>query len=298
MKKIVVGASSFGAAGEQATNLLAEKGYTLQTNPYGRKMTQEETIEQLQGAVGLLAGLEPLNEEVFAACPDLKAIARIGIGMDNVDVEAAKRHKIKISNTPDGPTYAVAEMAFTALLTIGRQIVPANRNMHQGVWKKSIGFSLLGLRVLLVGYGRIAKKFEELLKPFNVEVLVADPQYPELAKGSFEEQLGRADVVSLHASGRSVILGATQLNAMKKGSVLLNSARGGLVDENALFDALESGHLSAYWGDTFSEEPYTGKLTQCENAILTPHISTYTSLCRSDMEMQAVNHLLGDLADV
>lgn len=138
--KIMVGASSFAAASGKAMNLLLAKGIEVVKNPYGRKLTVEETIEHLQGADGLLAGLELLNEEVLSQAPGLKAIARIGIGMDNVDIEACKRHGIKVSNTPDAPTRAVAEMALAALLSMGHEIIPCDRDIHYKVWKKESDF--------------------------------------------------------------------------------------------------------------------------------------------------------------
>ena len=120
--RVAVGASSFAADSGKALQLLLDQGIEVVKNPYGRKMDLQETIRHLQGADALLAGLEPLNEEVFANTPQLKAIARIGIGMDNVDLEAAARHGIKVSNTPEGPTDAVAEMVLAALLAIGHRI--------------------------------------------------------------------------------------------------------------------------------------------------------------------------------
>ena len=134
--KVVVGASSFASDSNKAINLLLDKGIQVVKNPYGRKMTEEEIISHLTDADGLLAGLEPLNETVLSVSPSLKAIARIGIGMDNVDMEAAKRHGIKVSNTPDGPTDAVAEMVLGALLAIERQIIYANQDMHNKKWEK------------------------------------------------------------------------------------------------------------------------------------------------------------------
>lgn len=287
--KIAVGASSFGQP--EALELLG--GYELVLNPHGRKLTEAETLEHLQGATGLLAGLEPLTEAVFKACPQLKAIARIGIGMDNVDIEAARKHNIKVSNTPDGPTYAVAEMTLTALLCIARRIIPANDDIHNGIWKKQMGLSLKGSTILLVGYGRIAREFERLLEPFGATILKYDPLLPD--SKPLSELLPAADVISLHASGKDCLIGKSELDITKDGAVLLNSARGGLVDEDAVYAALKSGKLSWYWADVFSQEPYTGKLAEIGSALLTPHISTYTDLCRRDMEVQAVKNLLEDL---
>lgn len=296
--KVVVGASSFAADSDKAVNLLLEQGIEVVKNPYGRKMNQEEIISHLQGADGLLAGLEPLNEEVFSRTPQLKAIARIGIGMDNVDQEAAKKHGIKVSNTPEGPTNAVAEMVLAALLTIGHQIVPANKDIHEGIWKKRMGFSIEGLKVLIIGYGHIGRKVGEVLSHFHAELLIYDKYNAEASNCTLEEGLRNADVITLHAAGKEEILTREMLSLTKPGVVILNSARGGLVNEDALYDALKSDRVRAYWGDVFWEEPYKGKITECENAILTPHISTYTTTCRESMETQAVMNLLEDLKNV
>ncbi len=296
--KIAVGASSFAASSDKAINLLLEKGIEVVKNPYGRKMTAEETIEHLQGADGLLAGLEPLNEEVFTHTPNLKAIARIGIGMDSVDVEAAKKHGIKVSNTPDAPTKAVAEMALAALLTMGHEIIPSNEDVHNGVWKKRIGFSLIGLNVTFIGYGRIGRQFAEHLKALGSNIIVYDPYLPEISEPDMETALKKADVVTIHASGNTEIITPDKFDSMKDGVVLMNCSRGGLVNEDALYESLKNGKVSKFWGDVFWEEPYKGKLLECENAILTPHISTYNSLCRESMETEAVSNILRDLGYV
>ena len=296
--KIAVGASSFAASSDKAINLLLEKGIEVVKNPYGRKMTAEETIEHLQGADGLLAGLEPLNEEVFIHTPNLKAIARIGIGMDSVDVEAAKKHGIKVSNTPDAPTKAVAEMALAALLTMGHEIIPSNEDVHNGVWKKRIGFSLIGLNVTFIGYGRIGRQFAEHLKALGSNIIVYDPYLPEISEPDMETALKKADVVTIHASGNTEIITPDKFDSMKDGVVLMNCSRGGLVNEDALYESLKNGKVSKFWGDVFWEEPYKGKLLECENAILTPHISTYNSLCRESMETEAVLNILRDLGYV
>jgi D-3-phosphoglycerate dehydrogenase len=287
--RIAIGASS--APQPAALELL--KDFDVIPNPYGRKLTEDETIGHLRGAAGLLAGLEPLTERVFAACPELKAVARIGIGAENVDFGAAARHGIKVSNTPEAPTYAVAEMALAALLTAARQIPFASADVHKGVWKKRMGFSIRGSTILLIGYGRIGRMLESLLAAFNVNVEKYDPLLPDCKP--LRELLPGADAVSLHASGQERVVGAEQLAQMKTGAVLINTARGGLVDEDAVYDALKSGKLGCYFADAFSSEPYAGKLTKLDNAVLTPHISTYTELCRREMETQAARNLMRDL---
>ena len=296
--RIVVGASSFAEISDKPMKLLAHRGIEVIKNPYGRRMDKEETIHHLQGADGLLAGLEVLNEEIFSLVPGLKAIARIGIGMDNVDLEAARKRGIHVSNTPDAPTDAVAEMSLAALLAIAHKIIPANKDMHNHVWKKRMGFSLNGIQVLFIGYGRIGEKFAGHLRALGSNIIVYDPFRQDISEKSLAEAVQKADVITLHASGKDEIVTPEIFSYMKDGVVILNSARGNLINEKALYEGLSSGRVSGYWGDVFGEEPYDGILTECENAILTPHISTYNSLCRERMEMEAVNHILEDLGCV
>lgn len=293
--KVVVGASSFADASEVPLQRLREAGIVVQKNPYGRRLTKEETIDFLQGADAILAGLEPLDEEVFVKTPMLKAIARIGIGMDNVDQTAATKYGIKVSNTPQGPTNAVAEMTLTALLNIIHNVIPANADVHNGVWKKRLGQSISDLKILIIGYGHIGRATANLLEVLGATILIYDKYNKEASNVTLEEGLKQADVISLHASGKEEILGAKEIALMPEGTVILNSARGALVNEDALYEALQSKKIRAFWGDALWQEPYQGKLCQCENAILTPHICTYTTTCREAMEMQAVENLLRDL---
>ena len=293
--KVVVGASTFAEAGEDALNLLVSKGIEVVKNPFRRRMTEEEIIEHLKGAEGLLAGLEPLNENVLSHAPTLKAIARIGIGTDNVDFDACKRHGVKVSNTPDAPTLAVAEMTIAALFSILRMIVPANEDMHKGIWKKQLGESFSGQKVLIVGYGRIGKKVAEYMRFFGAQITVYDPFCPEESVSDLREAVKEADIISIHASGKETIFDDELFSNMKQGVILLNSSRGTLLDEKALENALQSGTIRYFWGDVFAEEPYSGNLIKYENAILTPHISSNTKQCRLAMEMEAAQNIIKDL---
>ncbi len=296
--RIAVGASTFGVAGGDAIDILEKHNIELIKNPYGRKLTVEETIEHLQNVDGLLAGLETLNADVFTHTPNLKAVSRIGIGMDNVDMDACKRFNIKVSNTPDAPTEAVSEIALAALLSIAHQIPMSNQDMHQKVWKKRMGFSVSGLNVLFIGYGRIGRRFADHLKYLGANILIYDPFKPDISLKTIEEGIEKADVITIHASGRDRILDSKLINRFKEGTVLLNCARGTLVDEMAVYESLKNGKISFYWADVYSEEPYTGILTECENAILTPHIATFSKQCRIQMEVEAVNNILRDLGYV
>jgi len=299
--RVAIGPSSFAATEKKPLEILEKAGIEVIANPFGRRLTEAEIINHLKGVDALIAGLEPLNRRVLTSFPQLRAIARVGIGLDNVDLEAAEEMDIKVSNTPDEPAQAVAEMTLAALLALCRGLVPANTAMHAGRWQKAVGTGLIGTRVLLIGYGRIGRCVGELLRNFGAEVLVTDPFLSDRRNGAGErlvalnEGLSEASVVSLHASGNEVILGENEFRKMRDGVIILNGARGELVDEDALIKALETGKVSSAWFDVFRQEPYAGRLCDFEQVLLTPHISTYTRQCRLNMEMAAVKNLLRDL---
>jgi len=299
--KVTISTSSFASMDPAPLELLQTQGFEVIPNPYGRKLTEQEIILHLQGVDGLLAGLEPLNETVFKSCPQLKAIARVGIGMDNVDLEAAKVAGIKVSNTPDGPTDAVAEMTIAAALNLSRSIFPANNALHHKRWSKSIGIGLKTIKLLIIGYGRIGRRVAELFHVFGAQIMVCDPLIKQedlrndVQLVELKEGLKSADIITLHAAGNNHILTPSEFHKMKDGVMILNSARGILINEAALITALNSGKVASAWLDVFPEEPYSGKLTEYDQVLLTPHMSTYSVQCRKDMEMAAVNNLIYDL---
>lgn len=297
---VAIGPSSFGEKDDTPLRMLEAAGCIIKPNSFGRRLTESEIIAHLDGVDGLIAGLEPLNRAVLQSShPRLKALARVGIGVANVDFDAAREYGVAVSSTPEGPIDAVAEMTLAALLSLARQLIPTNAALHRGEWAKSIGLGLRGAKVLLIGYGRIGKRVGDLLLAFGAEVYVCDPALSGDAQGVAVVDLVRglalADAISLHASGEDCILDGAAFDLMKPGVLLLNGARGGLVDETALLAALDSGKVAGVWFDAFWEEPYTGPLTRYEQAILTPHVGTYTERCRLQMETEAVRNLLRDL---
>ncbi len=302
--KIAIGPSSFGDASKKPIEVLEKYGIEIVPNPYGRRLTEEEIIRHLDGIDGLIAGLEPLNQKVLdASKKNLKAIARVGIGMDNVDIPYAESLGIKVSNTPDGPTESVAEMTLTALLSLIRIVPQTNNKLHQGEWKKYIGRSLTGLNIGIIGYGRIGQRFRKFLEGFSCNIYIYDPYLSDeieldekdIRCRTLDELMEKADVISFHAAGAEEIIGVKEIDKMKDGVVILNSARGELINENALIAGLDSGKIQGVWLDAFWKEPYTGKLIQYDNVLLTPHVGTYTEQCRESMEMTAVNNILRDL---
>ncbi len=301
-KKILLGPSTFALYDKSPISRLIQAGCEVIENPYKRKITKPELLELLSDNVaGLIAGLETLDEDVFCKSK-LKVISRCGSGMSNVDLEAARKLGVKVYNTPDGPTTAVAELTLGVMVCMLRMISQMDKEMHEGKWSKKVGFQLEGKTVVIVGFGRIGRKVASLLTPFRVNLLAVDPCLQGSVDGveivTLNKALEEADIITIHASGEQQIIGDDEINLLKEGVFLMNIARGNVINESSLIDGLESGKIAGAWLDTFSVEPYNGPLTKYNNVVLTPHIGSYTYEGRSKMEMDAVNNLLQGLQEI
>jgi D-3-phosphoglycerate dehydrogenase len=298
--RVCVSTSSFATYSREPFELLERAGCEIIVNPKGRALSAEEIVNLAKDCDGLLAGTEPLSAEVLARLPNLRAIARCGVGMDNVDLAAAEARGISVTSTPYGPTRAVAELTVGLMLDLMREVTRMDRELRGGAWKKRMGFLLEGKRVGLVGFGRIGRAVAELLKPFGVQIAYADPNTRDEAylRVELDELLAWADIVSLHCamSAKSCpLLDAERLRHMKPGAWLVNACRGGLVDEEALYELLASGHLAGAAMDCYVREPYAGPLTGLPNVILLPHVGSYAREGRTRMELDAAENLLASL---
>lgn len=303
MNKVLVSTSSFGKHDSAPLDKLKTAGLDVELNPYGRKLTLEETIALYQDKIGVIAGTEPITDEVISQAKGLRVISRCGTGMDNVDFEAAKKHGIIVVNTPDGPTLAVVELTVGFILALLRKICEMDRDIRCGVWKKKMGNLLAGKDVGIIGYGRIGQSVGKVLMAMGCRVRFADTVVKSCPLGCecvpFEEIFSRCDIICLHVSGdytESPLIGKNEISKMKKGALIVNCARGGAIDEEALYEALKNGGLGGVALDVFAEEPYRGKLGNLPNTILTPHIGSYAMEARIAMELQSVDNLIENLA--
>lgn len=300
MNRIAITTSSFAQFSDEPLRLLKEAGIEYVSNPFGRQLTEKEAIDLLSGCVGVAAGTEPLTARVMDALPHLKVISRCGAGMDNVDLKVATEKGIKVCNTPDGPTLAVAELTLAYALDLLRKITQMDREVRAGVWKKRMGNTLKGKKLGIIGFGRIGKAVASIFAPLGVEVAFNDPvvESNTYRKMTVGELLPWVDILSLHSSktgGECSLFTTEQLLAMKQGGWFINASRGGLVDEEALYDLLRSGHLAGAAIDVFEREPYEGPLRELDNVILTPHIGSYAKESRIQMEIDTVINLIESL---
>ena len=300
--KIAITTTTFAEFSNEPLRLLQEAGIDYVVNPHGRKLTEDEVIELLQGCAAVAAGTEPLTDRVMDALPMLKTISRCGVGLDNVDLGAAGKRGIKVCNTPDGPTIAVAELTIAYGLNLIRKVTQMDRELRAGIWKKRMGNTLRGKKLGIIGFGRIGQAVASVFSSLGVEVAFNDPAvtssvYPRMALGDL---LPWADVLSLHCSragGECSLFTTEQLGIMRNGSWLINASRGGIVDEKALYGLLKDGHLAGAAIDVFEREPYDGPLKDLDNVILTPHIGSYAMESRIQMEIDTIKNLIGVLSE-
>jgi D-3-phosphoglycerate dehydrogenase len=301
MMKIAVTTSTFAKESAEPLEMLRGAGFDVVLNPYGRKLTRDETVALLGKAEAVVAGTEALDRAVLEQLPRLKMIARVGTGMENVDLGYASERGIRVCNTPDGPTWAVAELALAGLLALLRRVPHADAAIRRGEWDKPMGRLLHGRTVGVIGLGRIGKAWVRLLRPFEVNLLAVDPQRDaafareaHLEYGTLAAVLPRCDIVSMHLSGapKAPMIGRAEIETMKRGALLMNLARGGWVDEAALAEALASGQLGGAYLDVFEQEPYAGPLRDAPNVVLTPHIGSYAVECRIQMELDAARQVI------
>jgi D-3-phosphoglycerate dehydrogenase len=305
-EKIFVTLSTFAEFSRRPLELLEESGAPFELNPTGKRVTPEQLLEQGREATVLVAGVETYDEAVLSALPRLRCISRCGVGTDAIDLAAARARRVTVLNTPDPPTQAVAELALSMILALSRQLLKQSALVSAGQWVRLPAHLVSGRSVGIVGLGRIGRRVAELLTPFGAELVGSDPFVdPKWAEAHrvrlvpLDTLLRSCDVVTLHAArsaDRPLYLGAAELASMKTGAILINLARGGMVDEASLYEALRSGALGGAGLDVYAEEPYRGPLCELGNVVLTPHTATLTVETRTEMETQCIKNALAFLA--
>lgn len=291
--QILISTSTFNLDNFSELSAITNSGIKVKLNPFNARLTEDQAIDLLgQNSIGLIAGLEPLNQKVLQSANALKVIARVGTGLDNVDLTAAEKLGIKVLNTPDAPTSAVAELTLGHILGLLRNIARTDRQIRTNNWQGQMGSLLETKTVGVIGFGRIGRKVARLVSAFGAKVIVHDPfiSSEDFENCSLKELCAQSDVLTLHvpySEKTHHIIGSEVIQAMKPGSFVVNVSRGGLVDEVSLLGALESGHLAGAALDCFEQEPYSGPLSKLENVQMTAHMGTYARETRDLMEQEA-----------
>lgn len=304
--KVLTTPRSYGKTDPQLFALLERAGLEVVRNGTGGILDKETMKRMLAGCDGVIVGVDPLDAEVLAAAPKLRAIAKYGVGVDNIDLEAAKARGIKVSRTVGANAEAVADYAMALMLAVARKAVMIDAHCRKGDWGKITTRDVSGATLGLLGLGAIGKNVARRAQGFGMTVLAHDPFWDaeyaaahNILRAAPEEIYRQADFISLHLpllpETRNCI-GAAELAKMKPDTILINTARGGLVDEAALLDALESGRIYGAGIDAFAEEPPSDpRWLKLENVVLGSHCAASTTGAARNMGRMATENLIRDL---
>ncbi len=307
MTTILITTSSFDVDANASLRALREQGFELVLNPFNRRLTEEEVTALIteHRPVGMIAGVEPLTRAVLEGASNLKVVSRCGTGMDSVDLDAAQEFGIAVLNTPGAPAKAVAELTVGLILSALRHIPRGDRTIRSGDWKPFMGNLLSGKYVGIIGGGRIGSMVAELAAAFGADPHIFDPFLtPENTSHPLTDLnslLTNSDIVSLHipqTEQTQNLLNAERIASLKPSALIVNTSRGGLIDEDALFDALQAGQIAGAALDVFLDEPYSGPLATLDNVILTSHMGSYAQETRAMMELEAAENLTNALPQV
>lgn len=301
--KLVVTANGLDKAGLEPVMELASRYFsTVIMNPWGRRGTQEEIKAIWEGADAIICGAESFDEQMISQAPaSLKVLSHYGVGVDSIDIPCAKAHGIKVCNTPGANSISVAEMAMCLILSTARQIPSHDRFTRLGQWKRFASIEIFSKTLGLIGFGAIGQEVAKRAEAFGMKVLAYDPFFNEsvgrehkVRSVGLDELLGQSDFISLHlpcTEKTQHIINADTIGKMKSTAILINTARGELVDEEALYNALKSRQLAGAGLDVYSKEPVKdSKLFELDNVVLTPHCSANTVQASLNMGLMAVEN--------
>jgi D-3-phosphoglycerate dehydrogenase len=276
-------------------------------NPCGRPLSEDELIPLLDGCEGCIAGLDFFTAKVMENARSLKVISRYGVGVDRIDLAAAKARNIVVCNTPGVNAQAVAELAMGLLLCIVRHVPELNQKTKDGQWPRSNGIELRGKTFGILGLGAVGKTIARIAAGFSMNVMAYDPvintEYAHangIVYATFSEVIENADFLSLHLpldENTHNVISADVMKSMKKGAIIINTSRGGLIDEDAAYQFLKSGHLGGLGLDVYREEPPPASpLFALDNVVLTPHTAAHTAEATGAMAALSVQNLIDVLS--
>ncbi len=273
-------------------------------NSTGQRLSENKLCSVLHNVDGVIAGTEKFTGTVMSESGNLKVISRVGAGLDSIDLDAAKKYQILVKNTPESPAVSVAEHTVALIFSLLKNIPQYNEKLRHRDYSLQPSFLLSGKKVGIIGIGRIGSKVAAMLACIGCKILFYDPYVTTgippswIRMNTLEALVADSDIVTIHStaspSGKPLIE-EKLLSHAKKGMIIINTARGSLIDEHALSASLESGQVTGAALDVFSAEPYTGELLKFSQVIVTPHVASNTTEARMQMEEEAVNNLIEGL---
>jgi D-3-phosphoglycerate dehydrogenase len=302
MKKVLITTVPF-ADTNNSIELLESANLSYHINPLNRKLSANELKEMIYEYDALIAGTEEINSKVIASAENLKIISRVGVGLDSVDLNAAKDKNIIVTYTPDAPAPAVAELAVSNIFTLLRGSHLSNLMMHQKKWERIFGRRITEVTIGIIGVGRIGTMVVKLLSALGASrILVNDLSKnkdiePNLNIEWVDKEViyKESDVISIHVPLTKLtkdMITHKELGMMKDNALLINTARGGIINEYDLENALRTMTIGGAAIDCFDNEPYDGPLSEIESCLLTSHMGSMSIDCRNRMEVEATMEVI------
>lgn len=307
-EKILTTPRSYGRNMPELFEQLEAAGYEVIKNPTGGILEKEQMKALIADCSGIIVGVDPLDAEVLACAPRLRAIAKYGVGVDNIDLDYCKAHGIKVSRTVGANSEAVADYAMTLIMAVARKAVMIDRKCRGRDWSKISTRDVSGATLGLFGLGAIGKHVAKRAQGFGMKVLAFDPYWPEeyarennIIRADAETIFREADFISLHLplmeSTRNFV-GEKEIAMMKRDAVIINTARGGLIDEAALLRALKEGRIYGAGIDAFAQEPPEDPAWfELDNVVIGSHCAASTTGATQNMGRMATQNILRDLAE-
>lgn len=305
-RRVLIATRSFGSTSQKPWDVLAQAGIEVIRADMSQKMTEERLIGLLRGVDGAIVGVVPMTGRVLREAPSLKVISAHGVGVDHIDVSAARELGIVVANCPGTNDQAVADLTIGLMLSIARLIPKADRDIRNHIWGSHIGTELWRKTLGLVGFGRIGRAVAKRALGFDMHVVAFDPYVTEEQAGplgvtltTLETAISEADFLSLHAvltDETRGMIDAGKLRQMKPTAYLINTSRGGLVDEEALYATLVEKRIAGAALDAFAVEPPWGsRLLELDNIVVTPHLGAHTAEAIERMGVVAAENIVSTL---
>jgi len=301
--KILITPRSFASISKKPMEMLKGKGYEIVKNETGKPLNNKEMSVLIEDVDGIIIGIDDLNAGIIKQAHNLNVISKYGVGVDNIDIEAATTQGIVVTNTPKANIDAVADLTFALMLALARRIPEADRETKAGNWKKFIGTSVWRKKLGVIGLGKIGRQVVKRTRGFEMDILC----YDIIKDEEFSRQFGvryvdlktllkESDYITIHTplnNATKGIIGYKELEMINENAFLINTSRGGIIDEKALYDALKNNKIKGAALDSYKDEPLKNSpLVELKNIIMTSHNGAYTKEAINNMGIQAAQNLI------
>jgi D-3-phosphoglycerate dehydrogenase len=304
--KVLITPRSFEHIKDKFLELLKDAEIEVVMNPYGRVIKEDEMVELIKDMDGIIVGIDPITKRVIDNASKLKVISKYGVGVDNIDLESAKERNIVVTNTPNANSNAVAELTVGLIISVLRNIPLSDRRVREKKWDRFIGYELYGKTLGVIGTGSIGKRVIKLLRGFDLNILCYDkfPDYEWAEKENvkyvnFDELLKRSDIITIHiplTEETRHLISERELSLMKKTAIIINTSRGGIINERDLYKFLKEGKIYGAGLDVLEDEPpQNSPLIELDNVVITSHIGSHTQESIENMAFMAIDNLISVL---